>query len=491
MLISARRDALPPWNPQSEWYNLRKSLDVFRSTLPRQHTLTAQNTSAHINLRTSTPYTLVHTTFSLCQVLLHRELLPFIPFRHGKPQGPLDGARNLSMESGAPSGFWETSARECFGSARDIIDIVRTCQEWGVAVETPVIGFSIYNVALLGVYVINFPWMDVNGFLRRASASRREDNVVHGAESARKAIEVLAATRSRLQMGNGWFHTVKRAYQFYSHLRQTWFDSAARLPGSVFHDQSIATAQLHPPDAESTRVLLERTLRDLDTLPESDVDMPDVQHSGGDNNSMAIQAPDSDTGGATKLESFPSMGAAGNGGDAQQAQAHAQQEERWNAINSVAAAAIAKQQSTPTQPSNGQFRNFFSAQTPSSSSPSASYPQHSFRSYPEASPLHVQTPSAWTTSNGVKDALAGIHAYAAKDGPAPGDGMVISTHNPLHHRQSEKEIKDPEAWLSALEKHFSADDLAAFVDGMEMGEYAAKSGRQSSPGWLASVWGYA
>lgn len=482
---------MPPWNPQSEWSGLRKALEDFRTSLPRQHTLTAQNTSAHINLRTSTPYTLVHTTFSLCQVLLHRELLPFIPFRHGKPQGPLDGVRTPLMESGAPSGFWETSARECFGSARDIIDIVRTCQEWGVAVETPIIGFSIYNVALLGVYAINFPWMDVNGFLRRANPIRREESVVHGAESARRAIEVLAATRSRLQMGNGWFHCVKRAYQFYSHLRQAWFDSAARLPGSVFHDQSIATAQLHPPDAESTRVLLERTLRDLDTLPDSDVDMPDYLQSGGEGSTSGPQPPESESGGTVKAESSAQKPIAGDPTDPQQAQAHAQQEERWNAINSVAAAAIAKQQSTPTQPSNGHFRNFFPSQTSSSSSPSANYAQHSFRSYPEASPSQAHTAPGWTTSNGIREALPGIHAYVTKDGAQSNDTTLSGAQNTHHRRQSDREIKDPETWLSSLEKQFSADDLAAFVDGVEMGEYAAKTARFGSAGWLASVWGYA
>ncbi|GAB7346824.1 hypothetical protein MBLNU459_g1917t4 [Dothideomycetes sp. NU459] len=481
-------------NATSEWHVLRKSLDEFRESLPRQHTLTAQNTSAHINLRTSTSYTLVHTAFSLCQLLLHREMLPFIPFRHGKPQGPADGTWTSLVESCAPSEFWETSAKTCFGAARDIIDLARTCQEWGVAVETPIIGFSIYNVALLGVYAVNFPWMDVNGFLRRTNGARREDSVVHGAESGRKAIEMLAATRPRLQMGEGWFQTVKRTYRLYSQLRQTWVDSAARLPGSVFHDQSIATAQLHPPDAESTRVLLERTLRELDSRPDADADaeMTDVQQGAVDGTAGTNQRAETDLGSPFKGDQLPPIAVPGNATDPQQAQAHAQQEERWNAINSVAAAAsaIVKQQSTPTQSSNGHYRNFFSSQTTSSASPSANYPQHGFRSYAESSPSQAQTCPSWTTSNGGREALPGIHAYAVANEGSTSDAGG-DTGGQLKGRTSDKEVKDAETWLGSVEKHFGGDDVAAFVDGVEMGEYAAKTSGMGRGGWMSSVWGYA
>lgn len=480
-----KRDALPPWNPQSEWYGLRKTLEDFKVGLPRHHSLTAQNTSAHINLHSSTPYALVHLTLLLSQLLLTREFLPFIPFRHGKPSGPLDGTRFDTIPS--PQGFWDDSARECFNAARDIVDLIGSFQEWGVVVETPLVGFALYNVALLGVYVINFPWMDTHGYLRRTA---KDDS---GADATRKAIELLASMKNRLYMANGWFQTVKRSHKYFSRLRKTWVDSAARLPG-VFHEQSIATAQLHPPNAESTRVLLERALRDSDDSGDSDIDMSDVlAHSEMPNGARSdISSPRIGT--TPPKQSFSTS--------AEQAQAHAQQEERWNAINSVAAAASAVAdgrsltQSAPGQNnSNNPHFRFYNAfpSNSASSTPGGSYSGHSFRAaYPEQSHSHPQTPS-WTPSNGnSREPLQGVHAFTGdqrREGEALA-GAAAAAHN-THHRRtsSDREIKDVESWLVALEKPFGADDVAAFVDGVEFAEYAARGSRLSrTPGWLAVIW---
>lgn len=487
-----KRDALPPWNPQSEWYGLRKTLEDFKVGLPRHHSLTAQNTSVHINLKSSTPYALVHLTFLLSQLLLTREFLPFIPFRHGKPSGPLDGTRFDTIPS--PHGFWEDSARECFAAARDIVDLVSSFQEWGVVVETPLVGFALYNVALLGVYVTNFPWMDTHGYLRRTA---KDDGVPSGADAARKAIELLASMKNRLYMASGWFQTVKRSHKYFSRLRKTWVDSAARLPG-VFHDQSIATAQLHPPNAESTRVLLERALRDSDDSGDSDVDMSETLATS-DLLNGAPAPPRSDISspriGTTPPKQYSTP--------AEQAQAHAQQEERWNAINSVAAAASAVAsgsgrsltQSAPQNNSNNPHFRFYSAFPPvsTSSTPGGSYTGHGFRAgHPDASPQsHPQTP-AWTPSNGSREPLQGIHAFTSdhrREGEALA-GAAVAAHAAHHHRtSSDREIKDVDAWLSALEKPFGADDVAAFVDGVEFAEYAARGLRLSrTPGWLAAVW---
>ncbi|KEQ91425.1 hypothetical protein AUEXF2481DRAFT_69893 [Aureobasidium subglaciale EXF-2481] len=490
-----KRDALPPWNAQSEWYGLRKTLEDFKVGLPRHHSLTAQNTSAHINLHSSTPYALVHVTFLLSQLLLTREFLPFIPFRHGKPSGPLDGSRFDTVPS--PPGFWEDSAHECFSAARDIVDLIGSFQEWGVVVETPLVGFALYNVALLGVYVINFPWMDTQGYLRRTA---KDDGTASGADAARKAIETLASMKNRLYMAGGWFQTVKRSHKYFSRLRKTWVDSAARLPG-VFHDQSIATAQLHPPNAESTRVLLEKALRDSDHSGDSDVDMSDAL-AISDAHNGAPAPPRSDIS-SPRLGTTPPKQPLST--PAEQAQAHAQQEERWNAINSAAAAASAvatgrsltQSAPAPNNSSNPHFR-FYNAFPPTSaaSTPGGSHPSSSFRAaYSDASPQphsHPHTP-AWTPSNGnSREPLQGIHAFTGdqrRESEALA-GAAVAAHAAHHHRSSsDREIKDVESWLAALEKPFGADDVAAFVDGVEFAEYAARGLRISrTPSWLATIW---
>lgn len=113
-------------------------------------TLNPANISAHITSRTSTPYTLLHATIMLCKMLLHREYLPFVPLRCSKPSGPLDPPLFPDDKYAVPPGFWEHSASECFKSARDLMDLLRTCQEWGVLVETPIVGFAIYVAACVG-----------------------------------------------------------------------------------------------------------------------------------------------------------------------------------------------------------------------------------------------------------------------------------------------------------------------------------------------------
>jgi hypothetical protein len=467
---------------------LRKTLEDFKTGLPRHHSMTAQNTSAHINLHSSTPYALVHLTFLLSQLVLTREFLPFIPLRHGKPSGPLDGTRFDTIPS--PPGFWEDGTRECFAVARDIVDLIGSFQEWGVVVETPLVGFALYNVALLGVYATNFPWMDTQGYLHR---NAKDEVVSTGADATRTAVDLLCSMKNRLYMASGWFQTVKRSHKHFSRLRKTWMDSAARLPG-VFHEQSIATAQLHPPNAESTRVLLERALRDGDDFGDFDIENSDaLANSDAHNDGHAPPRSDrsSPRNGNTPPQQFSTP--------AEQAQAHAQQEERWNAINSVAAAASAvvtgRGSSNQSNTNNSQFR-FYSAFAPSSaSSTPGNYSSQGFRAaYPDTlaqSHSNPHTP-VWASSNGnSKEALQGIHAFTSdqrRESEALA-GAAVAAHTAQHQRTTcDGEIKDVEAWLCALEKPFGADDVAAFVDGVEFAEYAARGSRCSRTTWMAIVW---
>jgi hypothetical protein len=113
-------------------------------------TLNPANISAHLTSRTSTPYVLLHATVLLCNMMLHREYMPFIPLRCTKPSGPLDPPLFPEEKYVVPRDFWETSAALCCKSARDLIDLSRTCQEWGLVVETPIVGFAVYVAAYCG-----------------------------------------------------------------------------------------------------------------------------------------------------------------------------------------------------------------------------------------------------------------------------------------------------------------------------------------------------
>ena len=88
---ATRVEQHPPWDARCEWNQLRRQCLDFKARLPRQHALTPQNIQAHISLKTSTPYVLVHTVYLLCQIMLHREHLPFVQLRNSPPDGPLEG----------------------------------------------------------------------------------------------------------------------------------------------------------------------------------------------------------------------------------------------------------------------------------------------------------------------------------------------------------------------------------------------------------------
>lgn len=125
-------------------------------------TLITANISAHITSRTSTPFVLMHIVHLLSGMILHREYIPFIPLRSPKPEGPLDPPLFPSDDYSVPEGFWEQSARDLFKSAREVIDLLRICQEWGVLVETPIVGFATYTAAFTGKFPVGVQLQTAN-----------------------------------------------------------------------------------------------------------------------------------------------------------------------------------------------------------------------------------------------------------------------------------------------------------------------------------------
>ena len=85
-----RTEKQPPWNESTQFFRLRQQLKDFHDALPSNLTYTEANLSAHIEKRNATTYASLHTLYSLCLIMLHREYIPFIPIRCEKPIGPLD-----------------------------------------------------------------------------------------------------------------------------------------------------------------------------------------------------------------------------------------------------------------------------------------------------------------------------------------------------------------------------------------------------------------
>jgi Fungal specific transcription factor domain len=217
-----RTEEHPPWDKATEFFKLRRELQKFHDALPSNLTLTEANLSAHIEKRNATTYASLHTLYSLCLIMLHREYIPFIPLRCNKPSGPLDEPTFPKDE--VPPGFWEESAEQIMRASRDIIDIVSTCQENDFLPESPQIGFAVWQAAFVCVYATYFPQMDEQHHLvPRDTLSPSPDvnaNLNKGLPGRTK--KILSGMVPRLRMGkrylksidkmNTYFHDVHRTY---------------------------------------------------------------------------------------------------------------------------------------------------------------------------------------------------------------------------------------------------------------------------------------
>ncbi|RKF57850.1 putative transcriptional regulatory protein PB1A11.04c [Erysiphe neolycopersici] len=158
-------ETLPPWDEASKFFSLRERLKAFYDGLPPSLTFNEANLSAHIEKRNATTYSSLHTLYSLSIIVLHREYMPFIPLRCEKPKGPLDPPSYPPEGYNVPDGFWETGAQEVMKATRDIIEIIRTCQDSNALPESPQIGFAAWQASFICAYTLWFPKMDTKGYL--------------------------------------------------------------------------------------------------------------------------------------------------------------------------------------------------------------------------------------------------------------------------------------------------------------------------------------
>jgi hypothetical protein len=217
-----RNEQYPPWHPESRFVSLRMQLNEFQDSLSRNLQYSLRNTDTHIMYKTTlASYTVMHVVYFLSVIVLHRAYIPFLPLRCNEPVGPLDEPLFPSDKvSGPPEAFWRDSARELFKAARQMIDLVVTCQARGVLVESPLVGFAIYNAAFIGVYGTHFPHMDPDGLLGVRSPPANHDSHQPGAAQARKALDILREMRPRLKMATGWFRTLNRLHSYFSKVKR-------------------------------------------------------------------------------------------------------------------------------------------------------------------------------------------------------------------------------------------------------------------------------
>lgn len=148
----------PPWDETTQFYRLRKKLEEFYSDLPPTFTLSSSNYHKHENHQASSVYISLHMLGSVCQIMLHREYIPFIPIRCRKPVGPLDEPTFPEGRYEIPEHFWETSAEKVFKSARDIVDLIKLSRD--KLPMSSLVLFAIWTAAFDGIYAWHFRHMD-------------------------------------------------------------------------------------------------------------------------------------------------------------------------------------------------------------------------------------------------------------------------------------------------------------------------------------------
>lgn len=528
----------PPWDRRSEFSQLGKLCSDFKASLPRQHTLTHQNTQAHIIRKTSTPYMLLHTVYLICQVMLHREYVPFIPLRCSKPEGPLDPPLFPPEKYDVPPGFWDASARECFKPAREIIDLVRSCQEWTALVETPIVGFAIYNVAFAGVYAINFPWMDTGSFLstpvsgkgsQRPEGSKAEDH--SGFEASRAALEMIGQMRTKVKMADGWFRTINRMYQYFRQLKRDYKRNVAAMETSSTESGTSPVSTRHLSLREGgigggldEFRLLERTLHDFGNLEDQEAE---ATESGQRQTSRPFENlhDDAHSHSGTTVKSEDAAG-----GSAQRSGSGP-----WNAINtapengnsrtgSVSGSSNgpfrtyhdyydqqypqpqqqpqAQHQADPDQPPDFRSVGYMQENANGTSAPPILISPESRTSRPSPPfdrQQHQTFPGGWTqpqTSYPVPPP-PGIGAYVdnypyppqQQHLPDPSGMQDLQPHHHHHQAPAWNEM-EKEAWLNSLQTSIGGDDYAAFADGGDFHDYGVMSAqhRGFGGGWLSTLW---
>ena len=478
--------------------------------------------------------------------MLHREYVPFMPIRCKKPEGPLDPPLFPPDKYDVPPGFWEDSARECFKAAREIMDLVRTCQEWSALVETPIVGFAIYTVAFVGVYCINFPHMDPGGYMctpRPPDTSQNSENAKSskGFEAARKALEMIGQMRPKLRMADGWFTTINRVHKYFRRMKSDYKKNTAALESNTSESDGSPISSRHLSLREGGSgggldefKLLERTLKEFGNLEDQDVEMTNsVQRP----NSRALDNVYDDSNSHTTVKSEEAENRAGA------TEPPRSDSGPWNAINSASGGASrngSRNGSMSAPGSAQQFRPYDSHQQPHQQSQAPPPQQHSYAhqinnfrpayetpSAPGAPPSLTspashsastgsrpsppfdrqhQHSSAWTAQNRSYQMQPphpavytnGISHLSHQPTPMQGPGAYpTQAQQPPQHMQAPAPMQEQhqpwnqmekEAWLNNLDTRLGGDDFAAFVDGGDLADWATMARGYGGGGWLSAVW---
>lgn len=337
------------------------------------------------------------------------------------------------------------------------MDLVQACRSRGLLVETPIMGFGLYTVAFVGVYAINFPHMDPDGFMCGESGDSRD--AAGGQRAAREALEAIGQMRSRLPMATNWFRTIHRVHRYYEKIIGDYNKNTRVLAESSRRDSASNGGMPHHKlslreggtgNGGEGFHLLEKTLKEFGKIDDEDTNYL----TSGEQKRRAGRA---------------SIDSATTGGST------AQPRHAWTAINSIV--------NPDDQPNDSQQRH----------SPHQAY----------ASDRPPPSPQSASHAQG-----QGVYEYEPIY-HAPSTTQVQQPYYTQPQQHSPRSIlnlpplaAEPPSWLHSLRKPLGGDDVAAFVDGRSIEEWAGQAGESGmatvaglgmggavAQGWLLEIWG--
>lgn len=491
----------------------------FQDGLSRNLRYSPRNTDTHIMYKnTLASYTVMHVLYFLSVIVLHRAYVPFLPVRCNEPVGPLDEPL-FSTEKGAmPDNFWRESARELFRAARQLLDLVVTCQERGVLVENPLVGFAIYHAAFVGIYAAHFPHMDQDGQLCQRPAVG--DGTV-GPALVRKALDILREMRPRLKMAAGWFRTLNRLHTYFAKVKREFRRFSRRDTISDGYD-SLSNGVRPIREGGSGGgleefKLLEKLFLDFGSI---DDQLPDVTGTDDDGGGGGTAGP------ADRLNSFSDAGSKSVKSDPADSADHhsdnaSHRRESWVPINSPGMQMppgpdADRRPSLPVLASRSSFSlpsiqhhtppdgPLFHTSSPNlpSITPSGTYapPSSTTQSssqYLTAGSNRLQPLNSWLNPRSqppppppppppYSQSLPPINAAAQQQHhlhmlPRPGSVSYQAPSPPAF-----SDSADPASWSTSL----GGDDVLAFLDGsvLEHWPVSAPSELGVPAGWLSMIW---
>jgi hypothetical protein len=206
--------SISPWDVRSNFWPLKDALQNFNNDMPRSFRLTKANSQAHLAQHTSPPFTLLHTAYSVCQIVLLRDFLPFAPIFYLSPSD-LD-ENEFQVSATHTQGWYGNTIRDLFKTAHDFLELVQICRTRRLLPTTPIMGFAIYLVSMVGIYAIHFPQMDSEGLV---CGKDQEPNVIFERQVATvEALQILSTIRALLPLAEHWFRTLHRLHKYYRQL---------------------------------------------------------------------------------------------------------------------------------------------------------------------------------------------------------------------------------------------------------------------------------